>query len=139
MILYIDTTVNDEINLALLKSVQDDLEVYKTKKIIAPRQQSEKLLVSIEKMLANNNLKLNGLKKIIVNNHGGSFTSLRIGVITANALAYALNIPIETGSLEGKILKKNKSIKKLKTFSAHSIIEPIYDMEPNIGKSKKLI
>jgi hypothetical protein len=139
MILYIDTTVNDEINLALLNEDCCGFKTIKRKIIKAPRQQSEKLLLSIEKIMAVSKLKLPDIKKIIINNHGGSFTSLRIGVITANALAYALNIPVESGILEGKIIKKDKAVNKKKQFSGHSIIEPLYDSEPNIGFSKKLL
>jgi tRNA A37 threonylcarbamoyladenosine modification protein TsaB len=41
-----------------------------------------------------------------VADEGGSFTSLRIGVITANALAYALKIPVIGES--GRALTKKK-------------------------------
>ncbi len=123
MIIYINTTAQDEIQLSL----SDGDNILISKKIKAPRQQSEKLLPSIEKLLLAKKIKLSQLKKIVVANFGGSFTSLRIGVITANALAYALNIPVEAES----------KIKKNKTFSKYSLVEPIYDREPNIGFSKK--
>lgn len=123
MTLYINTTAHDEITLSL----SNEAGVLISKKIKAARQQSEKLLPAIEKLLLSKKIKLNQLKKIIVANVGGSFTSLRIGVITANALAYALNIPVEAES----------KIKKNKTFSKYSLVEPIYDREPNIGISKK--
>ena len=123
MTLYINTTAHEEI----LLSLSDGEKVLVSKKIKALRQQSEKLLPSIEKLLLSKKIKLTSLKKIVVANFGGSFTSLRIGVITANALAYALNIPVEAES----------KIKKNKTFSKYSLVEPIYDREPNIGISKK--
>lgn len=123
MTLYINTTAHDEITLSL----SDEAHVLVTKKIKAIRQQAEKLLPAIEKLLLSKKIKLSALKKIVVANYGGSFTSLRIGVITANALAYALNIPVEAES----------KIKKNKTFSKYSLVEPIYDREPNIGISKK--
>lgn len=123
MILYINTTASDEI----LLSLSDSGRVLVSKKIKSLRQQSEKLLPSIEKLLLSKKIKLTSLKKIVVANFGGSFTALRIGVITANALAYALDIPVESESK----LKKNK------TFSKYSLVEPIYDREPNIGISKK--
>lgn len=123
MTLYINTTEHHEIQLSL----SDGDNVLISKKIKAHRQQSEKLLPSIEKLLLAKKIKLTQLKKIVVANFGGSFTSLRIGVITANALAYALNIPVEAES----------KIKKNKKFSKYSLVEPIYDREPNIGVSKK--
>ncbi len=124
MTLYINTVLQDEINISLKQGG----EIIASKKIKAVRQQAEKLLPLINNLLIKNKVKLTDLKKIIVANQGGSFTSLRIGVITANALAYALKIPVES---EPKTSKKNKE------FSGYSIVEPIYDREPNIGISKK--
>lgn len=124
MILYINTTSHDQIIIALHSGAQ----VISQKKIIAPRHQAEKLVPAISKLLKTQKVKLNKLKKIVVANQGGSFTSLRIGVITANALAYALNIPVEA---------ELKSFQKNKKFAKYNIIEPQYDSEPTIGNSKK--
>lgn len=126
MTLYINTVSSDEIIIALY----DKDKLIADKKIMAPRQQSEKLIPAIDKLLKSKKIKLSELKKISVENYGGSFTSLRIGVITANALAYALKIPVEAKS---KISKKNKK------FGIYSIVEPVYDREPNIGISKKVL
>ena len=81
-------------------------------------------------LLAAQKLKPSALKKIIVANRGGSFTSLRIGVITANALGYALKIPV---------LAEWPGPKKAKKFAGRSLVEPIYDREPEIGPPKKLL
>lgn len=123
MTLYINTVNHDEIIIEL----RDADSILVNKKISAPRAQAEKLLPAINKLLKLKKIKLTQLQKIIVANSGGSFTSLRIGVITANTLAYALHIPVEA---------ENK-IKKNKKFSDYSIVEPLYDREPNIGISKK--
>jgi tRNA threonylcarbamoyl adenosine modification protein YeaZ len=124
MTLYINTTVSDEINIALKV---DEKNLF-TKKIKSPRTQAEKLLPAINNLLVSKKVKLSQLKKIIVANQGGSFTSLRIGVITANALAYALKIPV---------IAEPKTSKKDKQFANYSLVEPIYDREPNIGISQK--
>lgn len=124
MTLYINTVSSEEIIISLRVGAK----IYAEKIINAPRQQSEKLLPAIDNLLKSKKIKLSALKKIVVANYGGSFTSLRIGVITANALAYALKIPVEA---------EPKSDKKNKKFSNYSIVEPIYDREPNIGISKK--
>lgn len=124
MILYINTVEHNQIIIEL----RDGDRVLSHRKIKAPRQQAEKLLPSIDKLLKTKKIKLQQLTKIIVANYGGSFTSLRIGVITANALAYALCIPVEAEI-------KTKGQKK---FADYSIVEPIYDREANIGKPKKL-
>jgi len=124
MTLYINTASHDEIIIAL----RSDAKIVAQKKIIAPRQQAEKLMPAIDRLLREKRIKLSALKKIVVANRGGSFTALRIGVITANALAYALKIPVVA---EGKTGQKNKK------FAAYSLVEPLYDREPTIGKSKK--
>lgn len=130
MTLFINTASYDEIVLTLLSS---DDEKIKTKKIKAARQQAEKLLPAVAKLLESQNKKLKDLAKIQVVVSGGSFTSLRIGVVTANALAYALNISIEAVTASGEILK-NQATKK---FANYNIVTPQYDREPNIGIKKK--
>ncbi len=130
MILFINTASYDEIVLALLSV---DGKKIKTKKIKAARQQAEKLLPAVSKLLESQNKKLKDITKIQVVVTGGSFTSLRIGVVTANALAYALNISIEAVSADGKVLE-NQAAKK---FATYNIVTPQYDREPSIGVKKK--
>lgn len=124
MTLYIDTTSQDEIIIAL----RDGAKIIARRRIKAPRRQAEKLMPGIDRLLKSQEIKLSALNKIIVANYGGSFTALRIGVITANALAYALKIPVESAP---------KTVKNNKKFGRYSIVEPIYDREPNIGIAKK--
>ena len=130
MILFIDTASYDEIVITLF---HDDGKKLKTKKFKAPRQQAEKLLPAVAKLLSALNCSLSDLKKIQVVVAGGSFTSLRIGVVTANALAYALNIPVEAVSVNGEVLKNQQD----KKFESYNIVSPQYDKEPNIGVKKK--
>ncbi|MFA5184131.1 MAG: tRNA (adenosine(37)-N6)-threonylcarbamoyltransferase complex dimerization subunit type 1 TsaB [Patescibacteria group bacterium] len=124
MTLYINTASHEEIIIAL----KDGAKTVAQKRFLAPRQQAERLVPAIEALLKARKLTLNALKKIVVANQGGSFTSLRIGVITANVLAYALQIPVEA---EPKTKKKNKK------FGKYSIVEPLYDRAPNIGAAKR--
>ena len=127
MTLYINTASHDEIIIALFKNKVDfnnPTELIARKKFRAPRQQAEKLLPAIDALLSKAKIKKSSLGKIIVANSGGGFTSLRIGVITANALGYALKIPV---AAESGAVKK---------FHGYSLVEPIYDREPNIGKIK---
>ena len=138
MILYINTTSHYEIVIALFKDgvfktavdFNDKSRLIGRQRINAPRCQAEKLLPAINRLLKTKKIKLSALKKVIVANRGGSFTSLRIGVITANALAYALKIPVEA---------ELRSVKKNKKFASYSIVEPLYDREPTIGISKKTL
>ena len=121
MILTIDTTENSELRISLNQGAKQLVLV----KQPTNRNQAEKLLPLIEKILIKQGLKLNSLKKIIVHNGQGSFTSLRIGIATANALAYALNIPVQDN------YNQNKTSKKIK------LVVPKYAHAPDITKSKK--
>ena len=132
MTLYINTADQNKIMIAL----KDKERVLFKKEFLAARSQAEKLLPEIEKLLVRAKLKLPAIKKIEVENYGGSFTALRIGVITANALGYALGVPVVAARemVAGKTMVKSapkSSVKKAKNFS---VVKPIYDREPNIGK-----
>ena len=121
MILKIDTTQKDNIII----SIKSSNKMLATKKIEARYSQAEKLLPFIEEVLKENNILLSNIKKIEVINKGEEktgFTSLRIGVITANALAFALGVPVEGN--KGRELNKKKY--KFK------IVKPIYHKKPNI-------
>jgi tRNA threonylcarbamoyladenosine biosynthesis protein TsaB len=66
----------------------------------AHRKLAETLHAEIRNLLAGQNKQLNDLKGIACYSGPGSFTGLRIGITTGNALAYALEVPIAatTGS-----------------------------------------
>ncbi|MFH1427958.1 MAG: hypothetical protein ABIG60_05550 [Patescibacteria group bacterium] len=120
MELYLDTTKENKIELAIINKKK----ILAKKVFAAKYTQAEKLLPAIDKLLKAKKFKLNNIKIIRVANSGGSFTALRIGVITANALAYALGIPVKGGS--GKAL----------SYKGIKIIKPIYSQEPNITVKK---
>ncbi len=132
--LFIDTSQAAEITIGLRSA--DNFLV--RKKISAPRRQSEKLLPAIDRLLVSQGLILTRLKKIIVVNQGDSFTALRIGVLTANALAYALNIPVVSANLilGGLNKAKAQTSSDSKSFSGYNIVAPIYNREANIGIAK---
>lgn len=124
MILYINTTLNNLVEIGV-----KDKNIFVCKnKFSSKRTQAEKLLPGIAKLLKANKLKLSDLKGIEVANQGGSFTSLRIGVVTANALGYALSIPAEGSKGGRKSVKNGKSI--------FNIVRPEYDSEPEITKKR---
>jgi len=124
MTLYIDTAGGEEIFLALSRG-QTEIDAIR---LAARHEQAEKLLPAIEKLLKKNKSKLSDLKSIAVNNTGDSFTALRIGVVTANALAFALQIPVTIKTPDGAVAPD--SIKKFKKFA---VVKPFYNREPNIG------
>ncbi|MFA6393754.1 MAG: hypothetical protein WCW25_02695 [Patescibacteria group bacterium] len=162
MILRINTIKNNstEIEAALLDAVGKVI----VKKIIKARyQQAEKLLPLIDSVLNSYKRKITEIAKkkknyelriknygfitmIEVVNRGGTFTSLRIGVATANALGYALNVPVVgisedgminvlTGSKNSKFphfAKAPRGKQILNSKFDFDIVAPEYDKEPNI-------
>lgn len=123
MTLTIDTSSPD----LMLMTLEIDKKKYQSK-IKASQKQAEKLLVAIIALLKRFKLDLKDLKKIRVQSEGDSFTSLRIGVLNANALAYALKIPVEA-------LNDKPALE----FSGLSVVAPSYKREPNIGKPKQSV
>jgi len=124
MTLYINTVSADEMTVAL----RDGVKIIARKVIAARRRQGEKLIPAIAALLKKKKLKLSALDDVVVASRGGSFTSLRIGVIAANALAYALNIPVRA---------EVPAPGRRKKFGRHALVEAIYDRAPDIGKPKK--
>ena len=125
MTLYINTTQNNLVELA----IKDKNKLVAFKKFSSHRTQAEKLLPAIEKLLKAKKLKLSDLDGVAVENRGGSFTSLRIGVVTANALGYALGIPVEAVSKATKVVSSRSRVK-------FNVIEPVYDRELEITQKK---
>jgi tRNA threonylcarbamoyl adenosine modification protein YeaZ len=121
MILTIDTTDNSRMVVGLKQGKQNLVLLEQS----ANKDQAEKLLPMIKELLDKQRIKLSDLTKIMVGNGKGSFTTLRIGISTANALGYALGIPVE--DLKGKS-KKVKGI---------SVVIPKYEGKPDITVSKK--
>ncbi len=130
MYLYIDTSERDFFTVAVF----DESRFLKKKKVKSERKHSEKLLGSIKKILLDSGADLKSLKGIAAVLGPGSFTSLRIGISTANALAFGLGIPsagvpkpayeLDKDFIIGEI-EKNRT-KKL------NIIIPEYGREPDI-------
>ncbi len=106
MILQIDTTETKNIFVELR-----NLKGETICKIIKTQQQgSQVLLPMIINLLKNNKISLKNITKIEVNPGPGSFTGTRVGVSVANALSYALKIPIngKKGKITFPIYEKSK-------------------------------
>lgn len=152
MILYINTIKNDSAKIEI--GIFEDGKKLAGREIEARYAQAEKLLPLIDKMLKRRKLLagkaglkdksqtgLARIKEIAVVNKGGSFTSLRIGVVTANALGYALGIPVrpvdESGGMNDKKRKKaGGKFEPGKKSGKFSIVQPKYYKEPNITLKK---
>jgi tRNA A37 threonylcarbamoyladenosine modification protein TsaB len=120
MILYINTSKNNFVEIAL----KQGSKFVARKSFKSNRTQAERLLPEIDKLIKSHKTKLNNLRAIEAANTGGSFTSLRIGVVTANALGYALGIPVKSSAKLGA------------SGGKFSVLKPIYDREPEITKKK---
>jgi len=137
MILFINTSKTDLIQLKLISKNQV-IGVLDSHKQF---RQSELLLPMIDKLLTNNKVKLSQLKYLAVVTGPGAFSALRLGIATANAIAWALKLPIiefdsteiEMGDQElaDFICQKAKLIKKFRPAI------PQYGKEPNITTPKK--
>lgn len=108
------------------------------RKVAAPRH-SEKLLISIEKLLRDQKVPIVKIKGIGVVSGPGGFAPLRVGVVTANTLAYALRIPVvgikltEFKTVEDLLKKIDKKLSSKKNFTlSKNIVLPFYGQEPNI-------
>lgn len=106
MILKVDSTKREEITVELT-----DAHTGKTDKLIAKQKVgSQVLLPMIVKILKKNKQKFSDLTEIKVNPGPGSFTGTRVGVSVANALGFALNLPIngKKGKIVTPIYEKSK-------------------------------
>jgi len=134
MYLCIDTTERDSFTIALL----NDRGVVRSKTVASNRQHSEKLLKSITQLLKQGKSSLGEVKGIAAVKGPGSFVSLRIGISTANALSYALKVPIVGVSKEKGIDEIAALFKRRRVLSkTPSIITPEYGREPDIVMKKK--
>ncbi len=138
MYLYLDTTERDSFQIALVEKGT----VLKHKTILSVRQYSEKLLKAINSLL-NPSFKPHpnpllskerGLRGIAVVKGPGSFTSLRVGIATANALSFALGVPV-VGVKPDFPLEKVAGL--FKKPSKKGIVLPKYGQSPNIGLKAK--
>lgn len=96
MKLFIDTSDREKIIVGI------DGKQFESK---AKEQTSQRLLPFIDEILKKEGKTVKDISEIEVNTGPGSFTGLRVGVSVANALGWALDIPVN-----GKNLHKGESI-----------------------------
>lgn len=98
-ILFIDTTRQDEIFVALEKDGKRIQE-----KSASKSANAQNVLPLIEKLLKATNLKLFDIEEIQVNPGPGSFTGVRVGVTVANMLGMLLSVPVNSKPLGQPVL-----------------------------------
>ncbi len=121
MQLSINTIKNSGKELEII--LEEKTKVLHKSCFFSEHKQSEMLLPAIASILKKENIKIQDIDSIKVYNAGGTFTSLRIGVLTANSLAYAMGIDV---------IAEN-STDQVNLGDDISLVNPVYDKEPNIS------
>ena len=104
--LKIDTTIHKEVTVEL-----KDPKSGKVQKLVQKQKHgSQVLLPMIVKILKKNELNLKDLTAVEVNCGPGSFTGTRVGISVANALGFALDVPVngKKGKIVVPIYEKSK-------------------------------
>lgn len=132
MYLLISTENNSYFSVAV-----GSVKIEKLKTIQKPYKQSELLLKTIVGLVKKK--KIDGVMAV---EGPGGFSALRIGIATANALAFSYKIPVVGVKLKKTWLKLSEEekiekvwqfgIKELKDAEVGKWLIPFYDKEPNI-------
>jgi len=97
--LYINTSETKPIILVLFSHSKKTIKKFSIKK----EYLSQKLLLLIDHFLKDNHQSFKNLHNIIIYSGPGSYTSLRIGISVANALAFGLDIPVYSFKKQEKL------------------------------------
>lgn len=93
---------------------------------------SQEIFLNLEKFLKKNDISLNVLKRVIVFEGPGRFTSLRTGINIANTLAFVFKIPLF--GVRDKDL--SEVFKNLSSLKKKDLVVPFYGKEPRITTPK---
>lgn len=106
MILILDTTKRENITVELENPISK--KSYKLSS--AQKHGSQVLLPLIVKILKKANVEFEDLTEVKVNPGPGSFTGTRVGVTVANAIGFALKIPVngKKGKIVEPVYEKSK-------------------------------
>lgn len=100
--LFVDTSDNRQIRIGLAR----DGKKFIKKQKVPERGGTAVVLPLIDSLLKEQRMKIEDLEAIVVNVEEGSFTGLRVGMAIANALSFALKIPVFKKEFKGAILKE---------------------------------
>lgn len=128
MILFIDTSDFNNLNLALIGN-----KTFKEFHASVAFNENYKTNDFLQKFLKRNKVLPKQLTKVMVCSGPGSFTGIRVGVSLAQALGYALKIPVAA-------IPKNKvpvDLNKLEKIKLPTKLSLNYGHKPNITTAKK--
>ena len=128
MILFIDTSDFNNLTLALVHGPIVKLHVANV-----AFNENYKTNLMLEKFLKHQKVAAKDLSKISVCSGPGSFTGIRVGVSLAQALGFALHIPV----IAIPKSKVPEDIRKLSTVKGGKNLVMNYGQKPNITKAKK--
>lgn len=128
MILFINTASTDN----RVSVLDDNMRVVTEKSWTSGRDQAEIVLPAVRELVAEFAGGFSKLTRIIAVTGPGPFTSVRIGIAIANALAYALGIPARGVRLD--VLEAHGSLDNVpeNLFSEGSFVTPYYEKPPHI-------
>ena len=125
------------------------IALYDGEKIVAEQSidngltHSEKLMPEIKNMLQKVNISINDITALAVGTGPGSFTGLRIGLSSAKAISYALNIPV-VGIPTSILLCWNVPVEGivlsvLIDAQKDNVFQSIYEWENSVLKEREAI
>ena len=127
MILFIDTSNFDNLTLALVNG-----PVVKQQVMSLAFNENYKTNAFVQKFLKLQKTEPKDLTKIIACSGPGSFTGIRVGVSLAQALGFALHIPV----LAIPKTKVPDDLRKLSSVKGGQHLVVNYGQKPNITKAK---
>lgn len=128
MILFINTSDFNSLTLAIVHNA-----TVKIQTASVAFNENYKTNAYLEKFLRHQKIKMSDLTKIIVCSGPGSFTGIRVGVSLAQALGFALKIPVIAISKS----KVPDDIRKLSNIKSGKSLVMNYGQKPNITRQKK--
>lgn len=123
-ILGMDSTVEEELCLKLVVGRR-----FHEKTVKIGTRSAHRIIGSLEEYLASQGITRADLSGLVVKRGPGSFTNLRVGVAIANALCYALNVPLVGEEGEAWF---DQGVSAIEHGVNHVIVEPLYTHAPHV-------